>query len=152
MYEIEPECSLKSRDYYAGTHSDRAHCGPEFCFGDERLQTEDHYDRRFDDLQVAIAKAGTLRSQVLEDLGQTVLALVSPVGFIADTGAALHLKKWDDEIENLYKGFSIQLSTAAGITDSNHCTLVPIPSIGSLEMRLLKDSPSVVSVGKLNKP
>jgi hypothetical protein len=73
------------------------------------------------------------------------------VGFIADTGAALHLKKWDDGIENHYKGPLIQLSTAAGITDSSHCTLVPIPSIGSLEMHLLRDSPSVISVGKLNK-
>ena len=75
--------------------------------------------------------------------------MTSPIGIIADTGAAEHLMKWDSEVDSIHKGPPTSFSTASGVTTSNYRSHLPLPAIGSLQMHLLPESPTVVSVGKL---
>ena len=148
-YSIPDGNQLLGKHHYSGTHSVRNPGKLRYVFEDPAFSTEDFVCQWMNDLDFAIHK-GSISYAALTPLRSRVVALVSPIGIIADIGAGDHLMNWNSEVESAVKGDITTFSTASGITTSTHKSFLPLPGIGSLEMHLLPNSPTVVSVGKLN--
>ena len=146
---VDNDSCFLGKSFYSGTHSVRKPGRFNYSVDDPILQSNDFLSRWENDAMLALDRGINQQNECRDS--DFKFALVSPVGIIADTGAAVHLQNWNDKVESVLKSSPTNFSTASGITTSSYRSAIPMPLIGPLETHLLPNSPTVFSVGKLNQ-
>ena len=70
--------------------------------------------------------------------------------YILDSGASLHIVRYRTGMR-MKRGPTIRIQTANGIVTTSKYVSIEIPNIGVVDCVVLKDTPNLVSMGKLLK-